>query len=347
MASAPPPSSAGATAFAGFRVTLDGKDLTDRIAPRLLSLRLTEKRGGEADQLDLEIHDHDGAMAIPKTGAVIHLELGWVRGAEVTIGMVNKGRFTVDEAEYGGPPDIITIRARSADLTDGYRVRRERSFKATTLSAIARQVAASNGLEAKVAAELAGIAVPVLEQHQKSDMALIRELGRKHDAVATVKSGKLILSPIGKAATAGGKTIPAATLTRGAGDRYRYARVEREQYAGVEARWHDQEAAERKTVKVGGSTGQARKPKRLKRVYHTAADAKAAAAAEARRITRGAATFDYELGLGRPDLYPERPVALSGWKPEIDSRTWLIAEATHSLDANGGLATSLKLETAG
>ena len=39
-----------------FRVALNGRDLTARIAPRLLDLTLTEQRGDEADQLDIRIH---------------------------------------------------------------------------------------------------------------------------------------------------------------------------------------------------------------------------------------------------------------------------------------------------
>ena len=70
---------------ADFRVTLDGKDLTDKIAPRLISLSLTEKRGGEADQLDLVLHDHDGKLVIPKEGATIQVQLGWA-GPGITDG---------------------------------------------------------------------------------------------------------------------------------------------------------------------------------------------------------------------------------------------------------------------
>lgn len=343
---------------AAFRVTLDGQDLgaelpapgedlTGKVGPRLLRLQVSEKRGGEADQLDITIHDHDRSMALPNKGAVLRVALGWHGGADVAAGLVDKGSFKVDEVEFSGPPDIITIRARSADFASSYRVRRERSHRDTTLGAIIRKVAGENGLTARISAELASIAVPVLGQDQKSDMALVRELGRRYDAVATVKGGKLIFSRIGSGTTATGQAIPAGTLTRGDGDTFSYRRVERGQYDGVEARWHDQDQAKRRTVKVGaeGAAGasKGRKTKRLRRVFGNEADAKAAASAEHGRIKRAGAEFDYKLALGRPDLYPERSLRVSGFKPEIDAQRWLIAEATHSLDDNG-LSTSLKLE---
>jgi phage protein D len=330
-----------------YKVELDGKDITDRFRPRLVSLRLSEKRGGEADQLDIVLDDAAGDLAIPKEGVVIRMWLGWAQGKDVSPGLVDKGRFKVDEASHGGPPDQITIRARSADLDGGYRTRKERSWRATTLGAVIRQIAADNGLEARIGGNLAGIAIPVLEQHEKSDMALVRELGRKYDAVATVKDRKLLFSPVGSATTTSGAAIPALALQRRKGklaDRHEYRRVARETYDGAEARWHDQDSATRKTVKVGGKG--AGKPKRLKHVYATEADAKAAASSEAKRAARAGAEMDLQLALGDAAIYPDRPTTLTGWKAEIDAQKWLIAEVEHSVDS-AGFRTMLKLETAG
>lgn len=338
--------------IADFRLTLDGEDLTATVRPRLVSLRLTEKRGGEADELELVLDDSDGKLEIPKKDVLIRLELGWKQGADVTVGLVDKGRFTVDEASWESPPDQVTVKARSADLTASYRVRRERSHRDTTLGAVASKVAAANGLTAKVAPELASIAVPVLVQDQKSDMALVRQLGRQHDAVATVKDRTLILAPIGAGKTAAGADIPAASLRRDQCDRAAWRTVERDSYAKVEARWHDQGAARRQTATApvrraseqdGAADGKVR---RLSRTYHTETDAKAAASAEAGRIARKAAELDLDVALGRPDLYPERKLTLTGFKAPIDAVSWLISEVTTMLDGQGGLTTSLKLETA-
>lgn len=330
-----------------------GKLLMDRIGPRLVSISLTEKRGGEADQLDITIHDHDGRMEIPKPGAVLSLDLGWKAGREVPIGLVPKGRFKVDEAEWSGPPDLITIRARSADFAASFNIRKERSHRDTTVGAIVRTVAAEQQLQPHVDPALAAISVPVLDQDAMSDAALIRLLGRRHDALATVKDGRLIFAPIGSGRTAGGIALQSGTLTRRDGDQYSFKRAERGQYGGVEARWHDQDEAKRQTVTVGdvgsdpdaaAASGEGKKPKRLKKLYATEADARQAAEAEQGRIQRGAAEFEFTLALGRPDLFPDRPVKVEGFKPEIDGQSWLIAEVGHTLDA-GGLGTKLKLET--
>ena len=117
-----------------WRVTLDGQDLTERFKPRLLELSLDESRGDDADQLDLVIHDHDGRMDIPPRGALLRVAIGW-EGQ----GLVDHGTFQVDEAEHSGAPDMISVRARSADLTRPMRTRAERSWHDTTLGAVLRQ----------------------------------------------------------------------------------------------------------------------------------------------------------------------------------------------------------------
>jgi len=334
--------------IADFRLSVDGNDFTSKARPRLISLSLTEKRGEEADQLEITLDDSDGKLALPGKDALVQLQLGWKRGTDVTVGLVDKGRFTVDEVGWSGPPDVVTIRARSADLTSAFRARREKSYRNTTLGAIAEKVAAANGLTAKVDPSLSSIAVRVLHQHQVSDMALLRRLGREHDAVATVKDRKLILSPIGKGATSSGKAMAKIRLVRADGDQFRFAEIDRSGDAGVEARWHDRDAGERKTVKAGGSAADNRggTPRRLRKVYHSEADAKAAANAASKRAQRAEATFDINLALGRADLYPETQATLAGFKTTIDARAWIIAEVKHQLD-QGGFRTSLQLETKG
>ena len=122
-----------------YRLRLDGQDITPQINARLISLSLEEARGDTADQLDLVLSDHDGALALPRKGVKIDLAIGF--GQE----LVDKGRFVVDEVEHSGAPDTITIRARSADLRDSLRVRRDQSWHATTLGDIVKTIAGQRG----------------------------------------------------------------------------------------------------------------------------------------------------------------------------------------------------------
>lgn len=331
----------------------DGTDLADKINPRFLDLTLTEKRDEEADSLDLTLHNHDGKLAPVKAGQWLTVSLGWESGKDAAVGLVAKGRFKVDEVERSGPPDIVTIRARAADLTGDYKKRRTKAWKDTTVGAIINEIAGRNGWTPKVHADLSGKAITAIEQDGKSDMAFVRDLGKRFDAVATIKDKCLIFMPIGSETTASGKALAAITLTRKAGKgpagrdgfKWTFRHAQRTETDGAEAQWHDQAEGKRKTVKTGGSTnGLGRK--RLKKVYASEGDATQASTAEAKRSKRGAYEFDYDLAMGDPAIGPNQKVTLSGWDSEIDGIQWLTTEAVHKLGAEG-LSTSLKLESAG
>ncbi len=322
-----------------FRITLDGKDLTSRMKPRLVELSLSEKRGGEADQLDLTLSDHDGALAIPEPGVMLTLQIGWLRGTGVPVGLVSKGGYIVDSVEHGGPPDVITLRARSADLSGELRTRREGSWKDTTLQAVISEIAGRNSLSPKIAEKLAAIAVPSLIQSRESDMAVLKRLGKEHDAVATIKGGALIFAPIGAGITASGKTIPPATLARRDGDRHRYSIEKQDESTGVEASYHDLKTGRKKKVQAGDKG----KVRRLARTYPTEAAARAAAKAEHGRRGRLPVKMSFDLARGRADLFPERKVTVRGWKPEIDKTQWLISAVSHRLSTSG-FTTSIEME---
>lgn len=319
-----------------WRVVLDGQDLTARIRPRLLDLTLTEERGGQADQLDLRVHDHDGHMALPKRGVELTVAIGWEDG-----GLIEKGRFKVDEVEHSGAPDIISVRARSADLTHPMRARRERSWHGVALRDVLNALAGEHGLQARIAPELASIAIPHLDQAGESDVHLLTRLGQRFDAVATVKAGTLLFLPIGSGQTAGGVALPNAEITRASGDQHRYGVADREAYSGVRAYWHDKAGANRKSA-LAGVSGNA---KRLRQTFSSKQEAEQHAKAEWQRVQRGAATFSLSLALGRADLYPEQAVRVRGFKPEIDGAQWLVAKTTHTITGSNGFTTALELET--
>ncbi len=326
-----------------FKVTLDGKDLTDRIRPRLVALRLSEKRGGDADQLEITIDDSDGKLAMPRAGATLSVQLGWSAGASVTIGLIDKGKFTVDEVEHSGPSDLITIRARAADFTSAIATRREKSWHDTTLGAIVKEIAGRNKLTPRCAPALASIAVKAMAQTRESDIALLRRLGRENDATATVKAGALILAPTGAATTSTGAAIPALTIRRGDGDRHSFRIKKRDEASSVSADWHDRKGAKKKTVTVGSGTGET---KRLARTYSSEDAARRAATAEQGRAAREPRTLDLALALGRLEIYPDRPVTVAGFKAEVDAVNWLVSDVSHELIADRGFTTALTLESA-
>lgn len=316
------------------RVTMDGADLTDRISPRLLDLTITEQRGDEADQLDVRLHDHDGRITLPRRGAVLNVALGWR-----DTGLTDKGEYIVDEVEYSGAPDVIALRARSADFRAALRIRKERSFDSVTLGAIIRTLAGEHGLTPRIGPALDAIPIAHIDQTE-SDANLLARLGESHDAVATIKRGRLLFMPVGAGTTADGKTLPTVSIARADGDGFRYHSADRNAYSGVRAEWHDKDVAQKQTVLAGKGDN----AKVLKETFASEADALAEARAEWGRIQRGKATLSYTLAHGRPGIYPEQTASLRGFKRELDETPWLIVKVVHSL-GDGGFSTAIDMET--
>lgn len=321
-----------------FRLTVDGNDIAQLISPRLIALDLTDNRGLEADQLSVTLSDHDGLLAIPPRGAVLHLWLGWSDS-----GLVDKGTYTVDETEHSGAPDVLSIRARSADLRKGLKVKRERSWSSPkTLGDVLTDIALGNNLKPVLAPALAGLPILQLDQANESDANLLTRLGEDFDAVATVKAGCLLCLPAGGGKTASGLALPHITLTRQDGDQHRYLQADRDSYDGVRAYFYDVNSAKKQEA-IAGAKGD-----NLKDLRHTYSDRQSAlraARAEWNRLQRGSATLSYVLAKGRPDLIPELTYTLQGVKMEIDAIIWYGGNVQHSLSADGGYITSLELES--
>lgn len=319
-----------------FRLTVDGTDIAKLISRRLMSLELTDNRGLEADQLSITLSDHDGLLAIPSKGAKLQLWLGWS-----DTGLVDKGTYIVDETEHSGAPDVLSVRARSADLRTGLKTKRERSWSGTTLGEVMSDIATGNDLTATIAGALDGLPILQLDQANESDANLISRLGEEFDAVASVKAGCLLCLPAGGGKTASGMDLPHITLIRADGDQHRYLQADRGSYDGVRAYYYDVNSAKKQEAIAGGGDN-------LKDLRHTYSDEQSAlraARAEFRRLQRGSATLSYTLAIGRPDLIPELTYTLQGVKHEIDEIIWYGGNVRHSLSADSGYTMSLELES--
>ncbi|MDG6293896.1 phage late control D family protein [Glaesserella parasuis] len=344
------------------------KDITTLLSQRLMNLTLTDSRGFEADQLDFTLDDTDGLLELPSRGAILSLGLGWKDEA-----LTFKGEYTVDEVEHSGAPDCVTIRARSADLRGSLMNRHERSFHKTTLGKIVQQIADENQLQAMVGDEYKNLQIKHIDQTDESSISFLTRLAEEHDAIATVKNGRLLFIKSGKSTTASGQKLPEFILTRQDGDSHRFAIAEGDNYKAVKAYWHDTATGKRgeviidentevkkvnKTTKKGKISKkqttviQQNKPvesdndqiKTLRHTYATQQTALNACKRHFEKLQRGVATFSLNLAEGNAELIPEVTVSVVGFKTEIDSNAWIVTQVTHSLSADSGFTTAIECE---
>lgn len=427
-----------------YRILVDDRDISPAIRSRLVDLTITDNRGFEADQFDLRLDDSDGKLDMPPKGAEIRV---WI-GFEST-GLVDKGTYTVDETEHSGTPDVLSIRARSADLRGGMTQQRERSWHEITLGDLVRTIADENELQAVISPRLDAQWIDHLDQTNESAVNLLTRLAEQFDALATVKDGKLLFISTAAGSSVSGKPLPTVKIVRASGDQHRFSIADRDTYSGVKATYNDidagikgevvwgteEDSTEHKVPKQPAPTPptgqykdvgkthksralalkaarkawasmksnkaskaayvgakakyddpnlnvsgevtygefeedkkrsnaakQAEKDKQksstdtptpfehgadnvktLRHVYANKTNAERAARAEWRRLQRGMATFSITLYIGRPEIFPDLPATVSGWKPAIDSTDWIITRCVHTLNDNG-LGTALEFE---
>lgn len=320
-----------------YRVIVGSDVITPAIRPRLVSLEITDSRCGEADELTLVLEDSDGQMQIPATGVVVSVAIGWQ-----ATGLVDRGEYTIDEVEHSGAPDQIHIRGRSADMRDSLPEKRTRSWDAINIGEIIDIIAGRHQLTPAVAERLARIAIDHIDQTDESDLNFITRLGDRYDAIAAIKSGRLLFAPAGRGTSASGIAMPTITLTRADGDTHRYRQTDRDTYTGVIAYWRDENAAKRQRVTARTED----RAKTLRDTYPTQSEAQDAATAELKRLTRGERSLSLTLARGRPDLVPETAATVAGYKQEIGAIDWIVTSVQHRLN-DSSYTNSLELEVSG
>jgi phage protein D len=107
-------------------------------------------------------------------------------------------------------------------------------------------------------------------------------------------------------------------------------------------------AAERDAQKIAPDAGDALdhgadQVKTLRHVYATKENARRAARSEYLKLGRGTASFSITLAHGRPELLPDMPVQVRGFKPPIDATEWIAVRITHNL-TDAGYTTGVELE---
>ena len=359
------------------KLSINGKPFNTDALSRIISISLTDKSGCEADELTVSLSDHDGKLALPPKSAEITIALGYIE-----TGIVDKGSYKITEVSWSGAPDTLHITAQSADTSDRFSEAKEKSWHKTSLKEIIESIAAANGYTPIIGKAYQDEKIDHIDQSNESDAAFLSRLAERYDAIATVKHGRLLFVSSGEATTAGGQPLPTIRITRNSGDQYAFRYSNTESYNAVRAYYIDKQTGKKhevvitednydpvkktvtttkkyKTKRKDGKTHKTttkevteikqvdtagKKIKTLRHTYQSPKTAATGARAAYKKLKRGAMEFDISLAIGRPDVAPESPVTLQGFKPEIDAEKWVGKETVHTLDSNG-LTTAVKLQS--
>lgn len=181
---------------AQLRVSIGGHDATSALMPSLLEFTFTDHATGKADEVQLELHDREGHWNSdwkPKKGMAVTASItvkDWFGpGQDASLPC---GSFRIDELEFSGPPDKVSIKAVSSALTTGLRDEaKTRAWETYSLKGVAEEVAAAHGLELMYQGDEHKFGRQ--DQRKESDLTFLNRLATERAMHCKVHDGKLIL----------------------------------------------------------------------------------------------------------------------------------------------------------
>lgn len=294
------------------------------INARLIRWERVDAAGLESDRLTLVV-DTEGLDGLPSDGGNIVWREGYVE-----TGLWSKGKFRVSRTTPDLFPKSMNIVATAAPFdaedSSAFRERRSASYNATTLGDIFRRLVRRHGFEPRIAPDLDAVAIEHADQSDETDMGFLTRLAGKYDGVTKPVEDLYVLARRGQVKTVSGQSLPPVTLSVPPDNKpgesgFVSASVDRsgrEEFAGVRAKWYDDEAAKTETVGVG------EKPfKSLRQQYQSRSEAEAAAQGEQRKLKRQAARVRIDAP-GDPRYVAEGLITLDDTWPSHMRGTWSV-----------------------
>jgi hypothetical protein len=167
------------TKRAAYMVMIGGSDVTSKLNPHLISLRVSDKVGTHSDTATIELDDTDGRLSLPQDGVPVVIMLGWEDGG---VRLVFTG--TVDEVRSSGSRGgrTITVSAKGIDTKSKVKEPQQKHYDDKTVKDVlteAGQVAGITSLE--IDPDLAQIKREYFEQRDESFIhfgeRIAREIG--------------------------------------------------------------------------------------------------------------------------------------------------------------------------
>lgn len=327
------------------QVTIDGHDVVSAFSPYLLDFSYKDQIGGKSDEVQITLHNRDGKFSgewslkkgLPVDATIICKD--WEEaGQDLSLPC---GSFKIEEVQFSGPPDKISIKAVSADLTGPLRdTKKTRAWENTTLSGVAGQIAGENGLELFYSGPEHSFERQ--DQRNESDISFLNRIACDRGCHCKVHNGKLALFDAEMAeGAAASLEIPKE------GDQYSptsYSfKVSSSQtaYSGAEAAYTDPKTGTTHKAKVkSGKKTDGEKNLTIQTRAESAGQAVTLGRAKLHGENQKEETVNIEI-MGCPKIAAGQTVELTGFGSF--SGTYSVKTATHKVGGNGGYSTSLEL----
>ena len=222
-----------------FQIVYNQKNITRDVSAYLESLTYEDNQEGKTDEVSITFDDSKGFWRdawYPTKGDTLQVSLGY---ANV---IVNAGIFEIDEIDYSGKPDSITLKAIAAVPTKQLRTVKSFVHENKTLREIVKTIADANGLT--VQGRIADVRISRTTQNRESDLAFLFRLGKMYGYLFSVRGNLLTFTSVAEIDAA----TPVARVALSQMSRYSFKNKLIGTFAEAEATYHNVES--RQTVKV-------------------------------------------------------------------------------------------------
>ena len=307
------------------------------IKQRVQRLEVVDRSGFAGDTLTFELRAD--RLAIPKTGVLMHCEIGYAE-----TGTWDVGSYYIEDLHLKGSPPVLTLRGISQpqgnntiaalQTTDAERVWQPYAIGATTFETVVTDVCAAVGLVARVDDRLAGLQMPLTTQTSESDAAFLHRITTERNGIVKMDADAVIfeLRDTGR--------LGSVDIAFDASMAYAFDLSERYNIDKVRVKYQDVDRGETRTLTLGDGKGL----KIVPRVFPNRESAQAAAETLLKHYKR-----DYQTATIRmptiPGLLAEKFVNLSGFPGETQTNgQYVCVFAKHVFSEGGGLVSELRLK---
>lgn len=182
-----------------FLLTYAQKDVSTAISQFLISLTYTDKLKGESDELEITLSDKAGRWRkgwYPQKGDALALQLGFANEKRLPA-----GEFQIDELEFTGPPDTVTIKALAAGIKEDIRTKRSLAYEQQALRQVVQAAATRHGF--KVVGTIGDLRFERITQNGETDLAFLKRLAESYGYVFSVKGSTIVFHQIAELDAAG------------------------------------------------------------------------------------------------------------------------------------------------
>lgn len=316
-------------------LTWNGAAVTTKMLGQAAALTYTDPASGEADSLDISIHDRDGLWTfawLPVEGDTLEASIrvtDWDREGDHRL--LPCGSFILDDFSFSGWPVTGSISAVSVPADSHFReTERSKTWEDVTLQEMAQEIAGRAGITLAWDVEGGGPKLRSVEQARQTDCDFITSICGDYGLVVKVYSRKLVVYD----REAYKQKAAVATLTPAALLSWSWRTSLAGTYTGGEYAYTDPMSEEEISVKVGGGD----RTLKLSGKADSAADAERKLKAAIASANHGHTTLTVSLR-GSPDLAASQCVTVTGLGRL--SGKYFIDKATHHV--GGGYTTDLEL----